>query len=254
VKFVISSGHGLHVRGASGYLDEVDEARRVVDRVAAHLRELENQVDVFHDNSSQSQDENLQAIVDFHNGCGERDLDISIHFNAFETTSEPMGTEVLYVSQEAVAAELSEAIAEAGDFIDRGAKYRGDLYFLNQTNEPAILVETCFVDSARDAELYHAHFADICIAIAERLAGEEIVDMPNPPELPERPAEPPLLTEENVVEIDGIPHGDVMIVVNGERVHGDPQCQNVVDLRIRMKGDVVLVLNGQDFHNIPEAK
>jgi hypothetical protein len=30
-RVVISSGHGLHVRGASGVLDEVDEARRVVE-------------------------------------------------------------------------------------------------------------------------------------------------------------------------------------------------------------------------------
>ena len=28
---IISSGHGKYIRGASGYLDEVDEARRVVD-------------------------------------------------------------------------------------------------------------------------------------------------------------------------------------------------------------------------------
>jgi hypothetical protein len=29
-KICISSGHGKYIRGASGYLDEVDEARRVV--------------------------------------------------------------------------------------------------------------------------------------------------------------------------------------------------------------------------------
>ena len=37
-RIVISSGHGKYVRGACGILDEVDEARRVVDRVAAELR------------------------------------------------------------------------------------------------------------------------------------------------------------------------------------------------------------------------
>ena len=31
---VISSGHGLHVRGASGILDEVDEARKVTEALA----------------------------------------------------------------------------------------------------------------------------------------------------------------------------------------------------------------------------
>ena len=38
MKIVISSGHGKYVRGASGYLDEVDEARRVVEKVADDLR------------------------------------------------------------------------------------------------------------------------------------------------------------------------------------------------------------------------
>ena len=40
VDIVISSGHGLHCRGAEGYLDEVDCARVVVDRTAA-IRQLE---------------------------------------------------------------------------------------------------------------------------------------------------------------------------------------------------------------------
>ena len=36
---IISSGHGLKVRGASGILDEVDEARKVVETVAVgHAR------------------------------------------------------------------------------------------------------------------------------------------------------------------------------------------------------------------------
>ena len=47
-KLVISSGHGHFVRGASGYLDEVTEARRVVERVAESLRELGIEVETFH--------------------------------------------------------------------------------------------------------------------------------------------------------------------------------------------------------------
>ena len=38
MKIVISSGHGLKVRGASGIIDEVDEARRVVKQVVENLR------------------------------------------------------------------------------------------------------------------------------------------------------------------------------------------------------------------------
>jgi N-acetylmuramoyl-L-alanine amidase len=38
--FVISSGHSLKVRGASGFIDEVDEARKVVNKVTDYLKEL----------------------------------------------------------------------------------------------------------------------------------------------------------------------------------------------------------------------
>jgi N-acetylmuramoyl-L-alanine amidase len=95
----ISSGHGKYVRGASGYVDEVDEARKVVEKVADLYRQMDVTVYVFHDDVSTSQSENLDRIVDFHNSK-TRDLDISVHFNAYETTSKPMGCEVLYVTQE----------------------------------------------------------------------------------------------------------------------------------------------------------
>jgi N-acetylmuramoyl-L-alanine amidase len=168
---VISSGHGLKIRGAADILDEVDEARRVVDAVAKHLKNIGVNVKIFHDNTSTTQDQNLRTIVNYHNGQ-KRDLDISVHFNAYEHTERPMGTEVLYVSQLDLAADVSDAIAKAGGFIDRGSKKRTDLYFLNNTNEPAILIETCFVDSETDAELYRENFDIICEAIAAAIAGE----------------------------------------------------------------------------------
>jgi N-acetylmuramoyl-L-alanine amidase len=167
MKVAISSGHGKYVRGAEGFLDEVDEARRVVERVAGlFVDDDNNDVIVFTDLTSHSQDENLETIVAFHNNQ-VRDLDVSIHFNAFEQTEGPMGVEVLYVTQSALAAEMSAAIAKAGGFIDRGAKKRTDLYFLNNTEAPAILIEVCFVDSEADARAYTANFDEVCGAIAE---------------------------------------------------------------------------------------
>ena len=69
-----------------------------------------------------------------------------------------MGCEVLYVTQGALAGEISRAIAEAGDLIDRGAKKRSDLAFLNGTEMPSVLVEVAFVDSTADAKAYEANF------------------------------------------------------------------------------------------------
>jgi N-acetylmuramoyl-L-alanine amidase len=162
---VISSGHGKYVRGASGYLDEVNEARRVVERVAQYLRRLGMGIVTFHDDVSTTQNENLHRIVDFHN-AQTRDLDVSVHFNAYVETDSAMGTEVLYATQYELADRVSAAIAVAGELPDRGAKERDDLYFLNSTEAPAILIETCFVDSAYDAEAYGQCFDRICAAIA----------------------------------------------------------------------------------------
>ena len=171
-RIVISSGHGLFVRGASGVIDEVDEARLVVEQLAELLENRGVEVVTFHDDSSHSQNENLWTITDFHNAQGDHDLDISVHFNAFEQRSQPVGTEVWYVTQQALAQRLSAAMASVG-FIDRGEKHTTGLHFLNQTVMPSVLLEVCFVDSTADCDIYKEHFDDICTALADELAGKE---------------------------------------------------------------------------------
>jgi len=165
MKVVISSGHGKYVRGASGLIDEVDEARKVVPRVAQYLRDMGVEVIEFHDNTSTTQNENLRTIVNFHN-AQSRDLDVSVHFNAYVPTSGARGTEVLYVTQVELATRMSAAIAEAGRLVNRGSHKRTDLYFLNNTKKPAILIEVCFVDAAVDVKEYQENFDAICDAIA----------------------------------------------------------------------------------------
>jgi hypothetical protein len=166
MKIVISSGHALKVPGASALIDEVTESRKVVPEVVKYLRERGHEVIEFHDNTSTSQDQNLKTIVNFHNAQGVHDLSVSVHFNAYIPTTGGRGVEVLYVTQKDVAAKVSAAIAEAGWFINRGAHYRSDLYFLNKTVAPAILVETCFVDAQADVDAYEERFTEICYAIA----------------------------------------------------------------------------------------
>jgi N-acetylmuramoyl-L-alanine amidase len=172
-RVVISSGHGKYVRGACGILDEVDEARKVVERLADELRDRGVEVKTFHDDTSHSQNENLNTIVDYHNSQ-TRELDVSVHFNAYIETTSPMGSECLYVTQSALADHVSAALAACG-FINRGAKKRTDLFFLNQTTGPAILIEICFVDSSADAAVYEDQFEAICEAIAGVLGGVQAV-------------------------------------------------------------------------------
>jgi N-acetylmuramoyl-L-alanine amidase len=204
-RITISSGHGKHVQGAVGILNEVDEARRVVDHLADELAERGCTVSVYHDNVSTSQGANLDAIVSAHNHT-TRELDISVHFNAHHETDDPMGVEVLYVTQGELAAKVSAAIAECG-FKNRGAKKRDDLAFLNGTEEPAILIEICFVDSTTDASIYLAKFDAICCAIADALAGKEETAPP-----------PTTAPPDAVARIDIEVTGDVLVYVNGIQV------------------------------------
>jgi hypothetical protein len=182
-RIAISAGHGLYVRGASSDLmDEVDEARRVVKRLETELKDRGVDVKIYWDDVSRTQNENLQRIVDWHNGQGPHDLDISVHFNAFEQTSSPRGCEVYFITQKTLAAKVSAAIADCG-FIDRGAKYNDDLFVLQHTIAPAILLEICFVDSTADAEIYFANFDLICESIADVIGGEDgVKPEPAPPE------------------------------------------------------------------------
>lgn len=184
----ISSAHGRLVRGARGPapwgLDEVNESRRIVNRVVELLRSAGVSVSHFHDETSTTVTANLNAITAWHNSR-QRTVDVSVHLNAFEPTDSPRGTEVLHKSQATLAANVSRAMANAGRFINRGSKLRNDLSFLNRTQRAAILLEVCFVDSRADVNLFNQHFQAICRAIAESISGARI---------PGEPVQPPTTT------------------------------------------------------------
>jgi N-acetylmuramoyl-L-alanine amidase/Putative peptidoglycan binding domain len=191
MKVVISSGHGKYIRGASGapvppQLDEVDEARKVVDQTAVVLRGMGVDVTTFHDNTSHDQSTNLNTIVNFHNKQGPHDLDVSVHFNAYGGGAN--GCEVDYLTQKTLSQRVAGAICTASGLKkrgDNGAVYRDGLAFLNNTNAPAILIETCFCDYTPDCDKYRESFADICTAIAEGITGEEVIPGPQPEPEPE---------------------------------------------------------------------
>ena len=199
MRVVLSPGHGSKIRGAcyaschggvSWGLDEVDEARRVVDRVAELLRAAGVGIEVVLDNQSTTQDANLDYLVREHNER-TRDRDVSVHFNMYETTTGPRGVEVFYGSDRDWAADVSAEIAIASGLIDRGAKDGSGLKWVRETEEPAILIEVAFVDSKADADIYRQHFDDICRAIAETIGDVVIGTQPPPLRPPGGPEEPP---------------------------------------------------------------
>jgi len=185
MKIAMSSGHSKSVRGAAGPspwgLDEVNEARKVVESTATELRALGVDCVTFHDDTSTTQSANLNKIVSWHNQQ-TRDADLSIHFNAYQVTQGGRGHESLYVSSkgEKIAKAIVGSVCTASGLINRGAKHRSDLAFLNGTNKPACLVEVCFVDARQDTDVYRARYGDICSAIAGALAGEDAAPGPEP--------------------------------------------------------------------------
>lgn len=145
----VHGGHSLKCRGASGYLDEVNEDRKVKNRVIELLRANGHTVYDCTDDNSTSQNANLKAIV---NKCNSHyvDLDVSIHLNAGGGT----GTEVYVYSNSSKAKDeatrIAEKISNTLGIRNRGVKTSTQLYVLRKTNSPALLIECCFVDNATD--------------------------------------------------------------------------------------------------------
>lgn len=176
----ISSGHGEKVTGAIGIIHERNEAVRVVDKVAEYLRSVGITVYTYHENTATTSNQNLANIVNFHNSHN-RELDVSIHFNACSRTDSPRGTECYYYDSSSLASSVSKAISDASGLINRGGKEDKELYVLRNTNKPAILIEVCFVDSSADVNIYNTKFDNICRAIAGVLSGKSINSQPSQP-------------------------------------------------------------------------
>ena len=145
----VHGGHSLKCRGASGYLDEVNEDRAVKNRVIELLRANGHTVYDCTDDVGKTQNENLRNIV---RKCNTHkvDLDVSIHLNAGGGT----GIEV-YVHGDGSKAKdeatrIANNISNALGIRNRGVKTKANLYVLRKTNSPSLLVECCFVDNATD--------------------------------------------------------------------------------------------------------
>lgn len=159
----VHGGHSLKCRGASGLLDEVNEDRKVKNKVIELLRAKGHTVYDCTDDGGTTPIKNLKNIVSKCN-AHKVDLDVSIHLNA----GGGHGCEVYGYSNKmsGVGARVSANIASALGITNRGFKVRTNLYVLHRTNSPAILIECCFVDSREDASKWNAEKCAQAIANA----------------------------------------------------------------------------------------
>lgn len=98
------------------------------------------------------------------------DLFISFHRNSSPNPNTYAGVETLVYEDEGLVSELARNINRqlAGTgFQDLGVRERKDLTVLKRTQMPAILVETGFINTVTDNELFDAQFPQIADAIAE---------------------------------------------------------------------------------------
>lgn len=179
----VHGGHNTIVPGASGKFSEVTEDRKVKDKVITLLRQEGHTVYDCTDDVGKTQSQNLSNIV---KKCNAHtvDLDISIHFNAFNGIAN--GVEVLQYDDKTkeIAQRICNCIAKLG-FQNRGVKERQDLYVLKNTKAKAILVECCFCDSEQDAKIYATD--TMAKAIVEGILGESVSDTGTSTNAPAQP-------------------------------------------------------------------
>ena len=169
MRILIVPGHTTSGKGtgAVGYINESNENRVLSKKVVEYLKTAGNTVDYY------EADDYLQKQVSAANSK-VYDLVVQIHFNANKATDSVMGTETLYSSSrgKVYAERITNKLGTL--YKQRGAKLRSDLYWLNKTTAPAILIETCFVDSKGDTNLYNSNKDKTAKLIAEGIHGQEI--------------------------------------------------------------------------------
>ncbi|PEB19740.1 N-acetylmuramoyl-L-alanine amidase [Bacillus toyonensis] len=193
-KYSLHGGHNNIVQGANwGNRKEHVMDRLVKDAVAAKLRALGHTVYDDTDETGSTQAQNLNNIV---RNCNSHSVDlvISFHLNAYNGSAN--GVEVCYYDQQALAAKVSAQLAKDIGWSNRGAKQRTDLYVLNSTKAPAILIELGFIDNESDMAKWDVD--KIANSIVYALTGQTVGSSQ-----PTAPTPPPN-QKRNVVEVGGI--------------------------------------------------
>lgn len=169
----VHGGHSLKCRGVSDLLDEVDEDRKVKNKLIELLRANGDTVYDCTDDYSTTQGANLSSIVSKCNAHNV-DLDISIHLNSARNDrvgdGKCGGVEVYGYDDRiyGTAYKIAENIANTLGIGFHGSpvKYRKDLYVLRKTKAKAILIECCFVDDKDDVNRWDSTKCAMAIASA----------------------------------------------------------------------------------------
>ena len=176
----VDSGHCPKSTGAVGYIDELTENRKVAKALVAELKARGHKV--VETTPADSEPESLSRRAQRANDA-DADFFVSTHFNAGGGT----GVEAYTTNgsgAKSEAAKASAAVAELLGLKNRGHK-TAEFTVLVKTNMPAMLIETCFVDSSKDAEAYRASTPEkVAAAIAYAIVGGSKQPVSKPKEEP----------------------------------------------------------------------
>ena len=181
MKIFVSAGHTLtgEGTGAVGFINESQENRVLAKYIVNYLKKLGHEVD-YHEVNSGSDYINQQAKK-----ANEKKYDVvvQIHFNSSDNAT-ANGTEVIYRSSKGKVFAQRVQDKLKTEFKDRKIKHdindlKRDLGWLRLTNDPAILIETCFVSNKADTDKYTSNREKIAKLIAEGITGQTINDNTN---------------------------------------------------------------------------
>ncbi len=176
-KVTVHGGHnpsGKIACGESDLLDESKEDRYITKRVIKLLKKNGIKAVNCTVNNGLNQNDVLRKICAKCNIVKDADLHIAIHFNSGMNDKKgdgsTGGTEVLLTKNVADKRDIAKRVCKQMErlgFTNRGVKADEDLYFLNHTKGPAILIETCFVDDRDDYILYKSDKDAVAKAIVK---------------------------------------------------------------------------------------
>lgn len=173
MKICVDMGHTPTSPGASGYMDELTEDRKLGKAIIAELKKRGNTVVNTTPADSVGYPNEINQRVATANASGASLL-VSVHFNAGGGT----GTEVLYYPGDSkgksIASQISANVSGALGLTDRGPKARDNVGVVANTNMTAVLIETCFVDTKADEKAYRETDIDAIVdAICDGIEGKD---------------------------------------------------------------------------------
>lgn len=174
MKIFINPGHGGADPGAcANGLREADVALKIGTRVENYLRAVGYDVKLF-------QFDGLPDIC-FDSNSWHADLFVSIHCNSFNAKAHGTETYFFYGSNSGrkLAETIHKQITSSLPITDRKVKEAG-FFVLANTDCPAVLVETAFIDNTQDAKLLVEREDDFARAIARGISDFFLGQFPLP--------------------------------------------------------------------------